>query len=359
MYNTINTQELEPHNVNTELEESSTISDRPICLIPSQYFFTEFISFENDENQPISDKEAYRFFELQLESLSPLPLDQLLWGYYTPTNATKSILYACLKSRLAKEGYDALEGYTWVLPQFIPQIALETIQPDELQDLNKLETLSTAETEFYSLQLEKDLQISIAQSMANEESDELTTSISLELPALWSADIRSEAFKAQEQKNRSRLAFVNKSLTFSLYFIAFILLSELILAGGNLWLNQYASKIETQAPTVRLIEDQHTLINKLDQISKNEVSPIKLLEEANQIRSKISSNIIYDNVDITNENEVTIKGTAGSVNDLNRYVTQLNQSNNFNVLEDPKYITRGGKTTFTLKMYFQSTASQL
>ena len=192
-------------------------------------------------------------FWTSLESLSPLPLDQLLWGYYTPTNAKQSILYACLKSRLANEGYDALEGYTWVLPRFIPQLALETIQPDELQDLNKLETLSTGETEFYSLQLEKDLQISIAQSTANEESDELTTSISLELPVLWSADIRSEAFKDQEQKNRSRLAFVNKSLTFSLYFFAFILLSELILAGANLWLTQYASKIETQAPTIRLL----------------------------------------------------------------------------------------------------------
>lgn len=359
MNNTINTQELEPHDANMELEESPTISDRPICLIPSQYFFVEFISFDNEDDQPISDKEAYRFFELQLESLSPLPLDQLLWGYYTPPNAEQSILYACLKSRLANEGYEALEDYTWVLPQFVPQLALETIQPSELRDLSKLEALSTNKTEVHSLYLEKDLQISIAQSTTDEESGDSLTSISLELPVLWSADIRSEAFKNQEQKNRSRLAFVNKSLTFSLYFIAFIVLSELLLAGANLWLNQYASKIETQAPTVRLIEDQHTLINKLEQISKNEVSPIKLLEQANQIRSKISSNIIYDTVDITNENEVTIKGTAGSVNDLNRYVTQLNQSNNFNVLEDPTYITRGGKTTFTLKMYFQSNASQL
>ena len=89
MNNNINTQELEPHDADMELEESSTISDRTICLIPSQYFFIEFISFENEEDQPISDKEAYRFFELQLESLSPLPLDQLLWGYYTPPMLSK------------------------------------------------------------------------------------------------------------------------------------------------------------------------------------------------------------------------------------------------------------------------------
>ena len=61
------------------------------------------------------------------------------------------------------------------------------------------------------------------------------------------------------------------------------------MSGANLWLAKYISKIESQAMSVRLIEDKHTLINKLEQISKNEVSPIKLLEQANQIRSKISS----------------------------------------------------------------------
>ena len=358
MNNIINTQEPEHYDANMELGELPTISARPICLIPSQYFFVEFISFENEDDQHISDKEVYRFFELQLESFSPFPLEQLLWGYYTPPNAQQSILYACLKSRLVYEGYDELENYIWVLPHFVPQLALETIQQSELRDLSKLEALSTNEAEVHSIDLEKDFQISIARSTTNEEPNDSVTSISLELPVLWSADIRSEAFKDQEQKNRSRLAFVNKSLKFSLYFIVFVLLSELTLAGADIWLSRYASKIETQAPTVRIIEDQHTLINKLDQISKNEVSPIKLLEQANQVRTNISSNIIYDNVDINNENEVTIKGSAGSVNDLNRYVTQLNQSNNFKILEDPKYITRGGKTTFTLKMYFQSNASQ-
>ena len=378
MNKTINTQELEPHNANTELEKTPAHSADSICLIPSQYFFIEFIPFENEEHQPISNKEAYRFFELQLESLSPLPLDQLLWGYYTPPNATQSILYASLKSRLKSEGYDSLEDYTWVLPEFIPQLALQTLQPSDLNDLTKRETDSETDSETEtetdsetetetdsknpSLYLEKDLQVSITQTRNDEEppeeTTEPTTSISLTTQVLWSADIRSETFKDQEQKNRSRLAFVNKSIKLSLYFTAFIILSELLLAGANLWLTQYASKIDTQVPTVRRIEDQHTLINKLDQISQNELQPIALLEQANQIRSKISSNIIYDTVDITNENEVTIKGTAGSVNDLNRYVSQLNQSIYFKVLEDPKYITRGGKTTFTLKMYFQPKASQ-
>ena len=84
MNNIINTQELEPHDANMELEESPTISDPPICLIPSQYFFVEFISFENEDDQHISDKEVYRFFELQLESFSPFPPRSITLGLLTP-----------------------------------------------------------------------------------------------------------------------------------------------------------------------------------------------------------------------------------------------------------------------------------
>ena len=116
---------------------------------PQSLFFCRIHFFENQDEHPISDKEAYRFFELQLESLSPLPLDQLLWGYYSPLDAEQSILYACLKSRLANEGYDALEDYTWVLPQFVPQLKLETIQLSELRDLSKLKTLGTNESEVH------------------------------------------------------------------------------------------------------------------------------------------------------------------------------------------------------------------
>lgn len=339
------------------MEESPAISADPICLIPSHYFFVEFIPFENDDTDKIAKEEARTFFELQLESLSPLPIDQLLWGYYTPPHSSQSILYACLKSRLANDNYDSLESYTWVLPQFIPQLALETIQPSDLQNQTALK--APDETEDHILHLEKDQHIVITQGTQEANLNEQDNPITLEVKELWSADIRTKAFKDQEQKNRTRLAFINKTFKFSLYFIALIILSEVLLSGANLWLTQYASKIDTQAPTVRRIEDQHTLINKLEQISQNELRPIALLEKANEIRSKISSNIIYDNVDITIENEVTIKGTVGSVNELNRYVSLLNQSKNFQVIDDPKYITRGGKTTFTLKMYFQSDQAPL
>ena len=118
----------------------------------------------------------------------------------------------------------------------------------------------------------------------------------------------------------------------------------------------------------KILTDQDHSVTVIDQSSEdiqkiNDALDVKaivgkatfpsILEKANAIRTQISSNIIYDTVDIVGENEITIKGTVGSVNQLNRYVTELSRSKHFQVIGDPKYITRGGKTTFTLRMFYQ------
>jgi hypothetical protein len=177
--------------------------------------------------------------------------------------------------------------------------------------------------------------------------------VSLSTDQLWAADIRPVDFKSKEHKNRSRLGIVNHAIKYSLLFLCLILVSEIGLILANTWLASYTSKIDQQSSMVRVIEDQHSLINKLEQISQNELRPVAALERANEVRSQTNSKIIYDAVEINGANSVTIKGTAGSVNQFNIYVTKLTQSGYFKISEDPKYITRGGKTTFTLKMDYQ------
>lgn len=331
----------------TPEEVTTPRSDGSICFVPSQYFFVEEIPIDSTIN---SDEKA-AFFELQLETLAPLPTDQLFWGYYSRPNSESGILYASVQSRLHAEGYDALNEYTWVLPQFIPELALGLRRPEEL---TQLEVLSEQKAIVdYSVDLSKTHGIRI---LEDSESDDVDASesgvIEIEAEQLWSADIRPAAFKEKAKRERIQTAFINKSVRYSFYAFGFLLFAEIVLFAANLGLKTYASKIEAQAPIVRRIEDQHSLINKLEQISQNELRPIALLEKANDIRIKISKDIIYDTVDIVGENEVTIKGTVGSVNQLNRYVSELALSKHFQVIEDPKYITRGGKTTFTLKMFY-------
>lgn len=323
-------------------------ADDSICLVPGHYFFVEEIPID----PTIDLDEQAALFELQLEGLAPLPIDQLLWGFYSRPNAESGILFASARSRLNAEGYGELDKYTWVLPEFIPELALGLRKPEEL---THLAVLSTQEAKTaYSVQLNKTQSLSIHEDREGDDSEATESEyIDLEAPELWSADIRPTAFKVKAKRERAQNAFINKSVRYSLYAFAFLLFTEFLLFASSIWLKNYASKIEAQAPSVRRIEDQHSLINKLEYISENELQPIALLEKANTIRLEVSSNIIYDTVDIIGENEVTIKGTVGNVNQLNRYVSELSKSEHFQVIEDPKYITRGGKTTFTLRMLYQ------
>jgi len=325
--------------------------DEKICLIPSKYFFIDCIEVAEE----ITESEKSDFLILQIEGLSPFPIDQILWGYFALENTDHYLVYAALKDRLTAEDYDLLANFTWVIPSFVPKLLLErpTQEPSSV-----IQSLSMAEDSHpYEMRLTKDRALVVSKNQIKTESDAEAIPESeratLTSDQLWSADIRPIDFKSKEQKNRSRLGLINRALKYSLIFFCLLLISEVSLLIANTWLTSYASKIELQSPIVRVIEDQHSLINKLEQISQNELRPVALLEKANQVRSQTNSNIIYDAVEINGANAVTIKGTAGSVNQFNSYVTQLTNSKFFKISEDPKYVTRGGKTTFTLKMDYK------
>ena len=343
------------------------VSDK-VCLVPGDYFFIECIEVANE----ITDTEKSDFLMLQIEGLSPFPLDQILWGYFALEGSDHYLIYAALKDRLALEKIDELEHFTWVIPSFIPHLLLGKSKEEPASMVQSLSQVDKAHS--YEMHLAKDQALVFCENQSKADSqpesevesdapepfeplDPLEqvepATVSLSTNQLWAADIRPGDFKSKEQKNRSRLGIVNRSIKYSLFFLCLILVSEIGLVLANTWLASYTSKIDQQSAMVRVIEDQHSLINKLEQISQNELRPVAALERANEVRSQTNSKIIYDAVEINGANSVTIKGTAGSVNQFNIYVTKLTQSGYFKISEDPKYITRGGKTTFTLKMDYQ------
>ena len=64
-----------------------------------------------------------------------------------------------------------------------------------------------------------------------------------------------------------------------------LVLLELLLVGGGLWQKTRVTKVETQAPDVRRIENKQDLIAiKLDQVAQNELRPISILSALNDGR---------------------------------------------------------------------------
>ena len=76
-----------------------------------------------------------------------------------------------------------------------------------------------------------------------------------------------------------------------------------------------------------------------------------MLTAANEIRIALGkTGIEYDETFIERSNRLTIEGKANTINELNVYTKSLSQSGKFQLVGEPKYITRDSKTSFTVTL---------
>ena len=137
-------------------------------------------------------------------------------------------------------------------------------------------------------------------------------------------------------------------------FALLLIVIEGLLFGAQLWLGNRTARIDEQATRVRRIEDKHSLLNKLDQVAQNELRPIAMLTAANDIRIALGkTGIEYDETIIESSNRLTIEGKAKTINELNLYTKSLRESGKFQLVGDPKYITRDSKTSFTVSLDYR------
>ena len=106
----------------TQKEINASFLNDQLCLVPSHFFFYEVIEID----RALSLDEQEDFIQLQIESISPFPIEQILYGYFVIPNSTNCVLYLALKDRLNAEDFDALESYTWVIPDSIIELSQNT-----------------------------------------------------------------------------------------------------------------------------------------------------------------------------------------------------------------------------------------
>ena len=371
-----------------------TAKEGQVLVLPGHLFFIESIEIP----AALEAAEIAEFAELSLESIAPFPIDQLNWGYLYEPQATHLLLYATHRDRLKSCGYHDLHAYTWVLPDFATlagacfpedtQVVLHgsgnltllqfekggsiphAVSAAPVGADNSAAVLAALRAALPQQQASsKNLQIYPAQVKLNElgkptfefaatenASDAHAygswQSLSPTEQPLWQADVRSAEFKHDERRTRRTSALLGRITARAALFAALLIGAELILLASQFWLGTLQQKIDSQRTSVLTIEDQQTLINKLEQVAQNELRPIAILEAANAIRLNLKLGIEYDSTVIDSDNRITIEGKASSINALNRYTESLRQSGQFELVSQPESITRAGKTTFTITLAY-------
>lgn len=376
------------------LTPTEPASAEQVLALPGHLFFIETIDVPID----LEPAEIPDFIELSLESLAPFPVEQLNWGFLYSTDAPTILVYATHRDRLKQAGYTELQSYAWVLPDFATLTG--ACFPDEtlvtLQSANNLSLLlfdkgaCVPRTVLVASLEDGDFEHALEELVANasdltqgttmlrvrtgaielseqglaifnqESADDshsaieygAWTTLAPTEAQLWQSDVRSADFKVTE-RNARRLGSLLMRITAWAAIFALVLVGiEMLLLVSQAWLSTLDKQIESQRTAVLTIEDKQALMVKLEQVAKNELRPIAILDAANNIRLKQNLGIEYDSAVVEGENHITIEGKATTINALNSYTESLKQSGQFVLITAPESITRAGKTTFTVTLAY-------
>ena len=347
-----------------------------VLVLPAEYFFIEKVEVPT----ALAPAELADFAELSMEAVSPFPLDQLRWGFLTDPDGQHLLIYAALKERLKLAGHAELETYTWVLPDFTTlqgarftrdtEVVLEgehyttnfllpsgEASPENIRSLPEGSDTPRSTGQSIHLKLltvelsEQSIPTFKFETIGESPADGLWSPLEPDEASLWNADIRPSSFKTVERSARRTTSLVTRIMGYAAIFAIVLVVFEGLLLAGEFWLGTRTAKIDEQATPVRRIEDKQSLLNKLDQVAQNELRPIAMLTAANEVRTALGkTGIEYDETIIESNNRLTIEGKANTINELNFYTKSLRQSGKFQLVGEPKYITRDSKTTFTVTL---------
>ncbi len=172
---------------------------------------------------------------------------------------------------------------------------------------------------------------------------------------LWLSDLREPGFKNAEQRARRLSAGLWKSM------LAAGALAALLVIGACVWIllagmqSSRIARIERQAPEVAALDLKDQNLRDLKQFAGSPFRPFDILNDLNEvIRGKMAnSGVYFDSVALSKDNEVTVRGKAGNIVEVNRYADALKASGLFEEISPPDYQSRGsGEARFTLELRY-------
>jgi len=370
------------------------IPDRQVGLAPADAFFTRKVDLP--EGLPWEDQVA--FIQLNLESNSPFPMEQLVWGYLQAPGTPWAFVYATPWSRLKRLKFEDPQHYFQLFPGFISLFGQTPEQPT-VRFLSQNGVLSTlfyagghpVPEKILSRRIEAGLLTDDTQLQAMEkarrflkadgyavedglwvgegvsiQSNEtirfrhrhvsegssrgfLDNTLSLPERALWAADLRDNVIALKERHVRRRSRLIWKSLHAALWTAAALLLFQLGnfgLAGFN-YLRQ--QKLDEMEPRAERVENKLTLAQRLTQSTEEDLKPFLLMEAINPLRP---DSIFFEKVRSQAFNQLEIEGrSAEGVTPVNAFADSINQLEY--VAEVQNYSqTRNNQTSFEFTITF-------
>lgn len=373
---------------NAALEPSELM---PIILIGGERFFNEKILLPEE----VLPKNLDSFLEISIEGLSPFPIEQLYWGYLYDKTERSILLYAMYTERLTLEEKVGLlaDEVAYVFPSFIagygqkyvdPTISfinaggaisallwdgqssipfhIETVALGDSVEKGRNDLLKLIKTEGYTVQsgyweLEKTELLpnksvrfeSVYHSNEESKANHILT-LSEKDGSTWNADIRPRLLTKEKHKQEKVARILWFGMISAFVVFGILAICEILGFAGSSYLKSKQAHAKAQEAHVKLIEGQESLVQKIEHLGHNYYIPLKALELLNNYRPK---NVYFTSVVLGNKNDVVIEGVAQSVDDLNKYTDDLNDTGLIEKFEVGQIVSRQGRITFKMDVTFK------
>lgn len=355
---------------------------RHVVVLPGHRFFVRSVPV-GDGATPGATREE---IELALESMSPFPLSQLYWGYWTKPNCKRALVYGAYRRRFAAEELDDWGNAEWVAPRLGAMLAERSPEPATIWLLRaggELTALyfgddSGVPTVVRSVPIAEDAdeaarqeardvlikQCGDCRSVVEVDSLEIdagmpgdnellvrrgsnTTRLSLDQAQML--DVRDPAELVARRRARVRDTWMWRVWVASLLLILLAGIGEGSVFAAELWQQARLERIALQTPWVSEIETADRLANRIEELKTKRLRPFEMIAMVDGPRPE---SIVFLRTAATGLYSLEIEAVTDSPNDINVYISDLTNLAGTENVEMLNLDSRGSQSTMRLRVVF-------
>ncbi len=344
------------------MADSSTVKSKSLSLelkaslAPAHYFFCRRIALPEE----LEESEREGAISLELESISPFPLEHLNFGYIIDDAGKYAFVFAAYKRRFESAEISGWSESEFVVPDFSYALVKERENNGPLMIVSErsvaffrfdsesnlpafFQALPRENDEDHSSDIESlkkvmdlkpgdgDCRVLISDGSvfedggkirlnATESDSRQTFSTMVERSRFWQLDLRDpEVIENAQGEERRNFILWNSVLGAAAVFLL-LLLGELIFGISYGYLSLRKNWNVEQAPFVAHISSQNSTVIQLEQFEESDLMPYEMLEAINPYKPV---SVQYSKISTDGPERLVIDANARSVSDANQFKTSL------------------------------------
>ncbi len=363
-------------------------------MAPAHWFFCRRIKIPSD----LEKGEEEGFALLELENLSPFPLDHLHYGYRLDKAGRFAFVFAAYKRRFEKVDQAAWRRGDAVLPDFLLGLHASSKSEEGLvlvtetslvafsyDERSELPAAFYAESRVFdekegedapSLKSQIDRFESIAKSRlgtsrlriwhANTEAkwvgqtawfgavdaeENPVAQVDFSRAQLWKADLRDPDQVELAQKDERQNALLWKALGGIAALVGIILLGELYWGASSAYLSYRNSKIAERTPLVQEIQGLQATSNTLRGFLESDLQPFEMIEALLPLQQY--PNIVYRKFETEGPDVLVVDAKADNQTQVTEFKKRLERFDKIASVELSKQVNKPSGSTFTTTIRFK------